>query len=94
MPPSPSQEHRPAWTRFNKTARKAPGAVGIWHETFLVERAESIYVSTVPMGLPQATELVPITGIRPGHGAHGRRPHRGDGTRGVAAAHGTASPTG
>jgi hypothetical protein len=57
---NPSHEHRPAWSRFNKAARKAPGAVGIWHETFLVERAESIYVSTKPMGLPKATELVPV----------------------------------
>lgn len=59
---APAQQHRPAWTRFNKAARKAPGAVGIWHETFLVERAESIYVSTKPMGLPKATELVPVVG--------------------------------
>lgn len=57
---SPSQEHRPAWTRFNKMARKAPGAVGIWHETFLVDRAESVYVSTKPMGLPKATEMVAV----------------------------------
>jgi Domain of unknown function (DUF4188) len=57
---APDQEHRPAWTRFNKAARRAPRAVGIWHETFLVERAESIYVSTRPMGLPKATELVPV----------------------------------
>lgn len=57
---TPSQEHRPAWTRFNQAARKAPGAVGVWHETFLVERAESVYVSTRPMGLPKATELVPV----------------------------------
>lgn len=57
---SPSQEHRPAWTSFNKRARKAPGAVGIWHETFLVDRAESMYVSTKPMGLPKATELVEV----------------------------------
>lgn len=57
---NPSQEHRPAWTRFNQSARKAVGAVGIWHETFLVERAESIYVSTKPMGLLKATELVEV----------------------------------
>jgi hypothetical protein len=57
---NPAQEHRPAWTRFNQRARKAPGTVGIWHETFLVERAESIYVSTKPMGLPKATELVEV----------------------------------
>lgn len=56
----PSQEHRPAWSRFNRMARKAPGAVGIWHETFLVDRAESIYVSTKLMGLPKATRLIPV----------------------------------
>ncbi len=43
--------HRPAWTRFNQTARKAPGAVGIWHETFVVDRAESIYVGMPAGGL-------------------------------------------
>ncbi|WP_231587697.1 DUF4188 domain-containing protein [Microbacterium oxydans] len=26
--------------------RNAPGAVGIWHETFLVDQVESVYVST------------------------------------------------
>ena len=57
---APSQEHRPAWTAFNKAARKAPGTVGVWHETFLVERAESVYVSTREMGLPKATELVEV----------------------------------
>lgn len=57
---TPAQEHRPAWTRFNKRARKNPGAVGIWHETHVVERAETIYVATPPMGLPRATETVPI----------------------------------
>ncbi|MDQ0614455.1 hypothetical protein QF046_002096 [Microbacterium sp. W4I4] len=31
---APSQEHRPAWTAFNRAAHKAPGAVGVWHETF------------------------------------------------------------
>ena len=56
----PSAEHRPAWTRFNRAARKAPGAVGIWHETFIVERAETMYGSTRPMGLAGATEVVPV----------------------------------
>lgn len=57
---SPNQQHRPAWTAFNRAARKAPGAVGVWHETFLVDTAESVYVSTKPMGLPKATELIPV----------------------------------
>lgn len=57
---APSQAHRPAWTAFNKAARKAPGAVGVWHETFLVDRAESVYSSTKPMGLAKATEHVAV----------------------------------
>jgi hypothetical protein len=58
---SPSAEHRPAWTAFNKRARKAAGAVGIWHETYQVERAETMYVAMPPIGLAKATESVPIT---------------------------------
>lgn len=57
---APTQEHRPAWTRFNRRARSNPGAVGIWHETYVVDRAETIYVGTPAMGLPKATAVVPI----------------------------------
>jgi hypothetical protein len=53
-------EHRPAWTRFNQQARKAPGAVGIWHETFQVAAAESIYAGMPVRGLARATEAVPV----------------------------------
>jgi len=56
----PDAEHRPAWTAFNRAARKAPGAVGIWHETYVVERAESIYASMPTTGLARATSLVPV----------------------------------
>jgi hypothetical protein len=56
----PAQRHRPAWARFNRAARSAPGAVGIWHETFVVDRAESMYTSTRPLGLGRATELIPV----------------------------------
>ncbi|MET3920312.1 DUF4188 domain-containing protein [Arthrobacter sp. UYEF20] len=55
---APASEHRPAWTDFNRRARKSPGVVGIWHETFQVNRAESMYVSMPAQGLGQATELV------------------------------------
>jgi Domain of unknown function (DUF4188) len=54
-------EHRPAWAEFNRRARKVPGAVGIWHETFVVDRAESIYVAVPTMGLAAATGAVPVT---------------------------------
>ena len=52
--------HRPAWTAFNRRARKAPGAVGIWHETFVVDRAESLYAGMPPAGLARATTSVPV----------------------------------
>lgn len=55
-------QHRPAWTAFNRRARKAPGAVGIWHETYLVDRAESIYAGMPPAGLTLATQVVPVSG--------------------------------
>ncbi len=56
----PDAEHRPAWARFNGRARKAPGAVGIWHETFQVSVAESIYVGMPLRGLVKATRAVPV----------------------------------
>ena len=56
----PDAQHRPAWSTFNRQARKASGAVGIWHETFLVDRAESIYVGMPPSGLAKATASVPV----------------------------------
>jgi hypothetical protein len=52
--------HRPAWSAFNRRARKAPSAVGIWHETYLVERSESIYAGMPVSGLAAATSVVPV----------------------------------
>ena len=52
--------HRPAWAAFNRRVRKAPGAVGIWHETYVVERAESIYSGMPASGLAAATSVVPV----------------------------------
>ena len=74
----PDAAHRPAWTHFNQRARRAPGAVGIWHETFQVAAAESIYVGMPLTGLPKATSAVPV----------GRR---GDRARERYAAGGTAT---
>lgn len=56
----PDARHRPAWAAYNRRARRANGAVGVFHETFVVDRAESIYVSTPVMGLAAATESVPV----------------------------------
>lgn len=56
----PQARHRPAWTRFNRRARQTPGAVGIWHETFQVSVAESVYVGMPVRGLAQATSATPV----------------------------------
>ncbi len=55
-----SAEHRPAWAAFNRQVRKAPGAVGIWHETFVTERAESMYVGMPVEGLAAATRSIEV----------------------------------
>jgi len=55
-------KHRPAWSAFNRRTRKVPGAVGVWHETYRVAGAESVYVDLPPMGLAAATASRPVTG--------------------------------
>lgn len=57
----PNCAHRPAWAEFNRRARRHPGVVGFWHETFEVSRAESVYADVTPLGLLAATSGVPIT---------------------------------
>lgn len=54
-------EHRPAWARFNRLARKAAGAVGIWHETYRVDRAETLYVAMPEFGLAKASQRIAVT---------------------------------
>lgn len=54
--------HRPAWAAFNRRARNAPGVVGIWHETYSVAGAESMYVDLPPTGLGAATTLRRVSG--------------------------------
>jgi hypothetical protein len=58
--------HRPAWAEFNKRARAAAGAVGIWHETFTVPAGghESLYVDMPAYGLAAAVGSVPASGHR------------------------------
>jgi len=50
-------QHRPAWTAFNRRAREAGDSVGIWHETYPVRSAESVYVNMPPTGLGAATAI-------------------------------------
>ncbi|WNV76614.1 DUF4188 domain-containing protein [Geodermatophilus sp. DSM 44513] len=54
--------HRPAWTAFNRRARRVPGAVGVWHETYQVARAETVYVDVPAFGLAAATASRPVSG--------------------------------
>lgn len=56
------RQHAPAWKQWLK--RWAGGAVGIWHETYLVTPAsyECVYVHMPPMGLGRVGPLVPASG--------------------------------
>jgi hypothetical protein len=53
---APAHAHRPAWRAFNRAARTAGSAVGIWHETLVVPAGhhESVYVDMPAQGLPLA----------------------------------------
>ncbi len=55
----------PAWQRFNRTVGK-DGSVGIFHETFIVERGnyDAIYSNMPEFGLAKATERVRAVGGR------------------------------
>ena len=62
----PAHAHRPAWRDFNRSAREAGDAVGIWHETFVVPAGghETVYVNMPAQGLPQAVGAVAVTSSR------------------------------
>ncbi|MFF7021893.1 DUF4188 domain-containing protein [Streptomyces klenkii] len=57
-----SKEHRPAWAAFNRRARGSEGAVGIWHETYVVPAGsyESIYSGMPETGLGKAYGVEPV----------------------------------
>lgn len=57
----PGRTHRPAWTEFFRSSYKG-GAVGIWHETYLVPAGshESIYTNVPPLGLGALSGLTPV----------------------------------
>ncbi len=62
---NPDDPHLPAWQRFNRTVG-SDGSVGIFHETYIVERAnyEAIYSNMPVFGLAKATEHVRAIGGR------------------------------
>jgi hypothetical protein len=53
--------HLPAWREFNRRIRDN-GDVGIFHETYVLDRSESVYVNMPEdFGLGGATSLAPLT---------------------------------
>jgi hypothetical protein len=58
-----SGEHFPAWAKFNRTLAN-DGAIGIWHETYLIEpgKYECVYGNMPAFGLAAATKSVPAEG--------------------------------
>ncbi|MFC7490527.1 MULTISPECIES: DUF4188 domain-containing protein [unclassified Knoellia] len=54
--------HLPAWRAFNAAARRHPGAVGIWHETYAVPAGhiETLYGNGARVGLGRITGTVPV----------------------------------
>lgn len=57
-------KHRPAWLDFYRRAKRAPGAVTIWHETYAVPAGghESLYGDAPkPFGLARATGSIPAS---------------------------------
>jgi hypothetical protein len=63
---APGHVHRPAWAEFNRRARAAAGAVGIWHETLVASGGahESLYVDMPRQGLPAGWQAVQAGGRR------------------------------
>jgi len=62
---NPDDPYLPAWQRFNRTIG-SDGAVGIFHETYVVARGnyEAIYSNMPIFGLAKATEHVQAIGGR------------------------------
>jgi len=58
-------EHLPAWRSFNKLAMKSK-AVGIWHETYVVDKGktENVYVNMPPFGFGKVGSLQVASGER------------------------------
>lgn len=58
-------EHLPAWRAFNRVAQKS-AAVGIWHETYIVdpEKTENVYVNMPPFGFSKVGKPEVASGVR------------------------------
>lgn len=58
----PERSHRPAWIEFFRRSFRG-GAVGIWHETYVVPAGayESVYANIEPLGLAALKGFVPVS---------------------------------
>ncbi|MFM1783731.1 MAG: hypothetical protein RLZZ579_8 [Actinomycetota bacterium] len=56
-------EHLPAWRAFNRAAMTS-SAVGIWHETYVVDKgkSENVYVNMPKFGYGKVGKLLPAQG--------------------------------
>jgi Domain of unknown function (DUF4188) len=76
--------HLPAWKHWNRVIRDT-GAVGIWHETYVLRDYEAIYVNMPRFGLAAAARHVPLA--RRGDSARERIRASGERPRGSTPAH-------
>lgn len=53
--------HPEAWKRFFRQSFKG-GAVGIWHETYIIAKHESVYGNMPLFGLAKASRAIPVKG--------------------------------
>ncbi|MCL6423122.1 DUF4188 domain-containing protein [Brachybacterium sp. JHP9] len=58
----PARAHLPAWKAFNAGVRRSPGAVGVWHETYVVpaDGIETLYVNGARVGLGRIAGTIPV----------------------------------
>jgi hypothetical protein len=58
-------EHLPVWRAFNRVAQKSD-AVGIWHETYIVDpgKTENVYVNMPPFGFSKVGKSQVVSGKR------------------------------
>lgn len=62
----PSDPHLSAWKRFYQMLKNGDTAVGVWHETYMIEPGhyEAVYSKMPRFGLASVMEHVPATGRR------------------------------
>ena len=58
--PARGRPRPPAWLAFHRAARQDPSAVTIWHETYAVSAAESLYAGPAPFGLADVGGTGPV----------------------------------